>query len=353
MQLDEKATEIVLRSLREAIPIAVAGQGRRAAVAAPRAPRHRPRRVPRRVRPRPRRRLRRQQELVRPPRGRRRARPARRARTSASLRRAVGRLLHIDDDERIATYRQLLAGADRPTVDALPERERRLVHMLVAALADQALTKDTSLQDARRPRCGPTRRCAPSCASCSACSTTGSTTSTRRSPRIPTCRCRSTPATPASRSSPRLGIGDRRQDRRLAERRLRGQGRQRRAARLHARQEQRRLLPHHPLPRLRHQPRRSSTGRASRSPEPTARPASATATTSATAARSCSSPASAPTTAPSGSSAPPPIAATSARRPMAITWELDHPLPGDLYAVVRRRGGVTEHRSLLRIAHPS
>ena len=60
-----------------------------------------------------------------------------------------------------------------------------------------------------RPRCrrpstssGRTRRCAASCASCSACSTTASTTSTRRCAPIPMCRCRSTPATRVSRSSP-------------------------------------------------------------------------------------------------------------------------------------------------------
>jgi superfamily II DNA or RNA helicase/HKD family nuclease len=62
------------------------------------------------------------------------------------LRRGVGRLLHIDDAERIATYRELLTG-ERPQVSALPERQRRLAHMLVAALADQALTKDMSLRD--------------------------------------------------------------------------------------------------------------------------------------------------------------------------------------------------------------
>ena len=64
------------------------------------------------------------------------------------LRRAVGRLLHIDDDERIATYRRLLAATTPPSVDAMPERERRLVRMLVAALAGRAITKDTSLQEA-------------------------------------------------------------------------------------------------------------------------------------------------------------------------------------------------------------
>jgi hypothetical protein len=62
------------------------------------------------------------------------------------LRRGIGRLLHVDDGERIGTYRDLLAG-DHPVVGALPERARRLVHMLVAALADQALPKTATLQD--------------------------------------------------------------------------------------------------------------------------------------------------------------------------------------------------------------
>jgi superfamily II DNA or RNA helicase/HKD family nuclease len=63
-----------------------------------------------------------------------------------ALRRAVSRLLHVDDAERLGTYRWLLAG-ERPEVDALPERTRRLLHMLVAALADQALAKEMSLQE--------------------------------------------------------------------------------------------------------------------------------------------------------------------------------------------------------------
>jgi len=63
------------------------------------------------------------------------------------LRRAIGRLLHVDDAERTATYRQLLT-SERPEVSALPERTKRLLHMLVAALADQALAREVSLQDA-------------------------------------------------------------------------------------------------------------------------------------------------------------------------------------------------------------
>ncbi len=62
------------------------------------------------------------------------------------LRRAIGRLLHLDDSERIRTYRRLLSG-QAPNLEALSARERRLVQMLVASLGDQALTKAASLRD--------------------------------------------------------------------------------------------------------------------------------------------------------------------------------------------------------------
>jgi superfamily II DNA or RNA helicase len=65
-----------------------------------------------------------------------------------SLRRAVGRLLHIDDDERISTYRRLLDAPIAPPVPSLPDRERRLVHMLVAAVTERALTRESTVQDA-------------------------------------------------------------------------------------------------------------------------------------------------------------------------------------------------------------
>jgi hypothetical protein len=64
------------------------------------------------------------------------------------LRRAVGRLLHIDDRERLDTYRHTLALADPPAVDGLAERERRLLHMLVAAVTERAITASTSIQEA-------------------------------------------------------------------------------------------------------------------------------------------------------------------------------------------------------------
>ena len=66
----------------------------------------------------------------------------------ASLRRAIGRLLHLDDYERIATFSRLLTDVDPPGVSALPERTRRLVHMLVGSLADRAIHKESSIQDA-------------------------------------------------------------------------------------------------------------------------------------------------------------------------------------------------------------
>ena len=63
------------------------------------------------------------------------------------LRKAVGRLLHVDDDERIEAYRRLMELPTAPDVAAMPERERRLVRMLVVSLGDQVLTKTQSLQD--------------------------------------------------------------------------------------------------------------------------------------------------------------------------------------------------------------
>lgn len=63
------------------------------------------------------------------------------------LRKALARLLHIDDDERIDTYRKLLKSPCCPDVLAMSERERRLVRMLTAALGDQVLTKGHTQQD--------------------------------------------------------------------------------------------------------------------------------------------------------------------------------------------------------------
>ncbi len=65
-----------------------------------------------------------------------------------ALRRAVGRLLHLDDLERIDVYRRWLGAARPPDVGGVGERERRLLAMLTASLfiRSTVVTKDTSLQ---------------------------------------------------------------------------------------------------------------------------------------------------------------------------------------------------------------
>jgi hypothetical protein len=65
----------------------------------------------------------------------------------AALRRACGRLLHVDDMVRIEAYRRLLTLDRAAEAGAFPLRQQRLLRMLVASVADQALSKTTSLQD--------------------------------------------------------------------------------------------------------------------------------------------------------------------------------------------------------------
>ena len=63
------------------------------------------------------------------------------------LRRACGRLLHVDDPARIQGYQDLLAGDSVPDPGALSEADRRLLRMLVASLVDKAVTSATSLRE--------------------------------------------------------------------------------------------------------------------------------------------------------------------------------------------------------------
>jgi superfamily II DNA or RNA helicase/HKD family nuclease len=64
-----------------------------------------------------------------------------------ALRRALGRLLHVDDEERIDGVRRFVAAASPPSVATMSERERRLARMLVATVAEQALSRTTTLQE--------------------------------------------------------------------------------------------------------------------------------------------------------------------------------------------------------------
>ncbi len=66
------------------------------------------------------------------------------------LRRACGRLRHIDDLERIETFSRLLRSPGPPDVAALSERERRLLRMLVASVTSQAVDKKTSMAEGVR-----------------------------------------------------------------------------------------------------------------------------------------------------------------------------------------------------------
>ncbi len=64
------------------------------------------------------------------------------------LRAACGRLIHIDDMRRIDTYRRFLAGGRPPDLDALSPPEQALTRMLVASVTDRALEKTTNLAGA-------------------------------------------------------------------------------------------------------------------------------------------------------------------------------------------------------------
>jgi hypothetical protein len=63
------------------------------------------------------------------------------------LRRAVGRLLHIDDEPRIDAYQRLLSTEEPPDPRRLGPSDRRLLRMVVASLVDQAVTKDAPLPE--------------------------------------------------------------------------------------------------------------------------------------------------------------------------------------------------------------
>jgi len=60
--------------------------------------------------------------------------------------RAVGRLLHVDDDERLEAYPRLLSSDRPPSLDALSPREQRLLRMLVSSLT--GLSTSASFDDA-------------------------------------------------------------------------------------------------------------------------------------------------------------------------------------------------------------
>lgn len=65
-----------------------------------------------------------------------------------ALRRAIGRCLHVDDRARLDAYQSLVALDRPPMVATMSEVERRTVRMLTTGLMDQVLKRDTTLQEA-------------------------------------------------------------------------------------------------------------------------------------------------------------------------------------------------------------
>ncbi|MGK0473202.1 MAG: superfamily II DNA or RNA helicase/HKD family nuclease [Candidatus Azotimanducaceae bacterium] len=62
-----------------------------------------------------------------------------------TLRRAIGRMLHIDDEERLDFYQRIVAETKLPNLTGFSVREQRMYRMLVASMCDQILKKDMSL----------------------------------------------------------------------------------------------------------------------------------------------------------------------------------------------------------------
>lgn len=63
------------------------------------------------------------------------------------LRRACGRLLHVDDRERLDAFGALLASNSAPSISDLRSRDGRLLRMLVASVCDQAVDKTHTLAE--------------------------------------------------------------------------------------------------------------------------------------------------------------------------------------------------------------
>lgn len=65
-----------------------------------------------------------------------------------ALRRALGRLLHVDDQLRIAQYRSFATAADPVRLDRTDSRTRRMFHMLATVLTESVLGAEESLEAA-------------------------------------------------------------------------------------------------------------------------------------------------------------------------------------------------------------
>jgi len=64
-----------------------------------------------------------------------------------SLLRAVGRLLHVDDPDRLAAYKNIVDSASPPSPDNLSIKGRKYLRMLIASLVDQVVDKNAHLDE--------------------------------------------------------------------------------------------------------------------------------------------------------------------------------------------------------------
>lgn len=64
-----------------------------------------------------------------------------------TLRRACGRLLHIDDLVRVDAYERFLSSETPPNVDSLSNSDKRLLRMLVASVVDKAVARTATLEE--------------------------------------------------------------------------------------------------------------------------------------------------------------------------------------------------------------
>lgn len=67
-----------------------------------------------------------------------------------ALRRACGRMLHVDDLRRLEGYRRMLLCEPPPEPQALPEPEKRLLRMLVGSVVGGSVPKEASLSEGAR-----------------------------------------------------------------------------------------------------------------------------------------------------------------------------------------------------------
>lgn len=64
-----------------------------------------------------------------------------------SLLRAVGRLLHVDDPNRLAAYKNIVDSASPPSPDNLSIKGKKYLRMLIASLVDQVVDKNAYLDE--------------------------------------------------------------------------------------------------------------------------------------------------------------------------------------------------------------